>query len=131
MTGACVKPIPDDAFLDWWAGQLVPSERRRLEAHLLACDECAARLRVAGALADGVRTLVAHGRVPTVLTPGVLERLRREGRKVREYRVARGGAVHCTVAPGDDVLVARLDSAPGAPRAWTSSGAWAMGRRSA
>ena len=117
MTVRCLEPIADDAFLEWWAGELAPRERRRLEAHLLACDECAARLQFAGALADGVRTLVAHGRVPTVLTPGVLERLRREGRKVREYRVARGGAVHCTVAPGDDVLVARLELGPGgAPR---------------
>ena len=109
MTGACAKPIADDAFLAWWAGELAPPERRRLEAHLLACDHCAARLRLAGAVAGGVRALVQQGRVPVVLTLGTLERLRREGRKVREYRVASGGAVHCTVAPEDDVLVARLE----------------------
>ena len=113
MSPACAKPIPDDSFLDWWTGELALGERRRLEEHLLACDGCAARLALAGAFADGVRTLVRQGRAPAVLTAGALERLRREGRKVREYRVAPGGGVHCTVAPEDDVLVARLDLPPG------------------
>jgi len=113
VTVSCAKPIADDAFLAWWTGELAAPERRRLEAHLLACDDCAARLRLAGAVADGVRALVRQGRVPTVLTAGALERLRREGRKVREYRVAPGGGVHCTVAPEDDVLVARLELRPG------------------
>jgi len=113
VNGACAKPIADGAFLEWWAGELAPVERRRLEQHLLACGECAARLRIAGAVADGVGALVRQGRVPAVVAAGALERLRREGRKVREYRVAPGGGVHCTVAPEDDVLVARLDLPPG------------------
>lgn len=117
MSDTCARPIADDAFLDWWAGELVLAERRRLERHLLACDECAARLHGAYAIADGVRTLVRHGRLPTVLSTSGLERLRREGRRVREYRVAAGEGVQCTVAPEDDVLVARLAIPPlGAPR---------------
>jgi hypothetical protein len=112
VSGACLRPIADDAFLEWWAGEPAAAERRRLEEHLLACDECAARLRVAGAIADGVRALVRHGRVPAVLTAGAPERLRREGLKVREYRVARGGGVACTVSPEDDALVARLELPP-------------------
>ena len=112
MTGACARPIADDAFLAWWAGEPAPPERRRLEAHLLACDDCAGRLRVAGDIATGVRTLVQHGRVPTVLTVQALERLRGEGRRIREYRVAPGEGVRCTVAPEDDVLVSRLEIPP-------------------
>jgi hypothetical protein len=112
VSGACVKPIADDAFLEWWAGELAPPERRRLESHLLSCGECAARLRLAGDIATGVRTQVRHGRVPTVLTAQALDRLRREGRKVREYRVAAGEGVRCTVAPEDDVLVSRLELSP-------------------
>ncbi len=117
MSPACRARVADDAFLAWWADDLAGPDRRRLEEHLLACDECAARLRIAGAVADGVRTLVRHGKVLSVLTPAALERLRREGRRIREYRVAPGGGVHCTVAPEDDVLLARLEVPPGgAPR---------------
>ena len=112
MSGACVTPVADDAVLAWWAGELLPVPRRRLEEHLLACGECADRLRVAGDIATGVRTLVQHGRLPTVLTAQALERLRGEGRRIREYRVAPGEGVRCTVAPEDDVLVSRLEIPP-------------------
>jgi hypothetical protein len=105
----CRTPVADDAFLAWWADDLPGAEQRRLEEHLLGCGECAARLGAAGAVADGVRALVGRGQVPAVLVPAALERLRREGRRIREYRVAAGGGVHCTVSPKDDVLVARLE----------------------
>jgi hypothetical protein len=113
VTRACVRPLGADVLLDWWAGELAPTEGRRLEEHLLSCGDCAARMRAAGALADGVRTLVRHGRVPTVLSATAVDRLRQEGRTIREYRVAAGGGVNCTVAPEDDVLVARLELPPG------------------
>jgi hypothetical protein len=117
VSAPCRTPVADAAFLAWWADDLPGAERRLLEEHLLACGECAARLRAAGAVADGVRALVRRGRVPSVLVPAALERLRREGRRIREYRVAAGGGVHCTVAPEDEVLVARLEVPPrDAPR---------------
>jgi len=118
VSGGCATPVTEEVFLDWWTGELGPAERKKVEKHLLACGECAARLQVAGAVADGVRALVREGRVPTVLSPAVVDRLRREGRRIREYRVAGGGSVQCTVAPDDDVLVTRLQLPPaGAPRA--------------
>ena len=45
-----------------------------------------------------------------VVTGAFLDRLRTEGLHVREYRVAPGGSVQCTVAPGDDLVVARLSA---------------------
>jgi hypothetical protein len=105
---ACPRPLADETLLDWWAGELSSADRRPVEEHLLACDACSTRGRVLAALAGGVRDLVVKGRVLTVVTPSVLERLRREGRTLREYRVHAGESVHCTVAPHDDVLLARL-----------------------
>lgn len=108
MSGTCARPVADDVLLDWWAGELAPPERRRLEKHLLSCDVCSERAHAVSALAGGVRELVREGRVPLVVLPAVLERLHREGRKIREYRVAPGGGVHCTVGPEDDVVLSRL-----------------------
>jgi hypothetical protein len=108
VSGVCTRPVADDALLDWWAGELAPPERRRLEEHLLSCDACSARAHAVSALAEGLRELVRGGRLPGVVLPAVLERLRREGRKIREYRVTPGGGVHCTVGPEDDVVLSRL-----------------------
>jgi hypothetical protein len=108
VSGACSRPAADEALLDWWAGELASPDRRRLEEHLLSCGACAERAQGMHAFADGVRRLVREGRVPVVVLPAVLERLRREGRKIREYRVAPGGGVQCTVGPEDDVVLTRL-----------------------
>lgn len=114
MTRPCARPLTDDALLDWWTGEGEAAVRRGAEEHLLGCDSCTGRLGALGALIEGVRDLVRGGRAPAVVTAGVLERLRRDGRAIREYRVPAGGGVWCTVAPDDDVLVARLGAELGA-----------------
>ena len=110
MKRGCDRPLSDSALLEWWTGEIQGPDRRLVEEHLLGCGPCSARARVLSALAEGVASLVRHGRVQTVVNAEVLEQLRREGRKVREYRVNAGGGVQCTVAPDDDFLVARLQA---------------------
>lgn len=105
---SCSTPVDDDLLLDWWSGERRLGGTRRLEEHLLSCAACSARAEAMAGLARGVRELVRRGEVAAALLPPVLERLRREGLRVREYRVAPGGDVHCTVAPDDDVVVSRL-----------------------
>jgi len=108
VSADCLRPLADETLLDWWTGELPLPDHRQVEEHLLGCDACSTRAGVLAALAGGVRDLVRRGRVLTVVTPGVVERLRGEGRTLREYRVRAGESVHCTVAPHDDVLLARL-----------------------
>jgi len=108
VSGACARPIADDALLDWWAGELPSAEGRRVEEHVLSCGECSARAGAVHELAEGVRHLVREGGLSIAALPAVVERLHREGRRVREYRVAPGGAVQCTIGPEDDVVLARL-----------------------
>jgi putative zinc finger protein len=105
---SCSSPLAEDLVLDWWTGELAAAEARRVERHLLSCGSCAARAELLPAVAGGIQALVASGRLPGVLAPLVLERLRRDGRRIREYRVPAGGGVRCTVGPDDDVLIARL-----------------------
>jgi hypothetical protein len=105
----CSDPIADDLLLDWWSGELAAGGRG-VDEHLLACDSCAERLGELRAMANGIGRLVQRGSVPGVILPAVLERLRRGGRRVREYRVPPGGSVRCTVGPEDDVLLSRLSA---------------------
>ena len=105
---SCREALSDETLLDWWAGELGPAEARRLERHLLSCGSCSERAGRLAAVSDGVRALVREGGLAAVLSPAVVERLRREGRRIREYRVAPGGSVQCTVGPDDDVVLARL-----------------------
>lgn len=107
MSG-CARPLPDDSLLDWWSGELPAALRRDVEAHLLSCPACSGRARTMAALAEALRALVREGGVPLVLLPGVVARLRQEGRRIREYRLAPGESVQCTVAPDDDVVLGRL-----------------------
>lgn len=106
----CRQAIADDSLLDWWTGDAGPSESRRIEKHLLGCGPCSDRLALLQGIADGVGTLMREGDLPVVVAPAVLDRLRREGCRIREYTVAPGSGVQCTVSPDDDVLLARLQA---------------------
>jgi hypothetical protein len=105
---ACTTPLTDETLLAWWAGELAGPEQDQVEEHLLSCDECARRGQTLAAVAEGIRGLVRSGELPTALPPIVVERLQKEGRRIREYRVRPGGGVQCTVSPDDDVVLARL-----------------------
>ena len=108
MSAVCTRPIADGALLDWWTGELPAAEGLRVEEHLLSCGECSSRAAAVHEMTEGIGQLVREGGLPIAVLPAVVERLRREGRKIREYRVAPGGGVQCTVGPEDDVVLARL-----------------------
>jgi hypothetical protein len=108
MSPTCATPLTDEALLAWWAGELAAPEQDALEEHVLSCDECARRGQTLAAIAEGLRALVRRGEVATAMPPAVVERLQREGRRIREYHVGPGGGVQCTVSPDDDVVLAAL-----------------------
>jgi putative zinc finger protein len=108
VSGACTRPVGDAELLDWRAGELAAADARRVEEHLLSCSECSARAGALQELAQAIGGLVRQGALPLVVLPAVVDRLRREGRRIREYRVPPGGGVQCTVGPEDDVVLARL-----------------------
>jgi hypothetical protein len=100
---------PDwQAIVDYWLGDSDAATAEAIDEHLLHCDACGAVFDEVVALARGVRDAFSHGLVPSVLTPGFVERLKASGRRLREYRVPPGGSVMCSVAPGDELLVSRI-----------------------
>ena len=95
----------------YWLGELDAAAEQRAEEHLLACEECGARLEEAIALSNGIRDLARAGNLRVVISDAFLDRLEREGFRIRQYAPPRGGKVDCTVTPNDDLLIGRLGGA--------------------
>jgi hypothetical protein len=69
---------------------------------------CAATLAEGEALASGVRTLVRSGTFHAVVSDTVLNRLARDGVRMRTYALGPGDVVPCAVWDDDEVVVTRL-----------------------
>jgi hypothetical protein len=95
-------------LLAYWQRDLGESESAALEEHYLGCELCSGRLAEIETLARGVKDAFAGGRVATVITPAFAEGLRAAGVRLREYHVPCNGSVNCSVAPGDQFLLAWL-----------------------
>jgi hypothetical protein len=104
---SCSSPIAFPVLIDYWMGDAAGREER-LEEHLFACRECAARLEELARLGAGVRAAFRSGTVPAVISAPFLEQLRSEGVRLREYRLAPGESVSCTIRGSDDFVVSRL-----------------------
>jgi hypothetical protein len=103
----CDRPLVLQTLADYWLDD-DGRDHEELEAHLLACDSCSRRLQAMLALGEGVSRLVREGAVELVVTPSLLAKAASEGLRIREYRLAPGERVSCTVTPEDDWLVSRL-----------------------
>jgi hypothetical protein len=109
MMPPCHASISDAMLLDYWAGDLRDGDEiNGVEAHLFACGDCSARLYEMAALGAGLATLARQGRVSGIVSRAVLNRLQRDGARVRMYWLAPGETVPCAVYPGDDVVVTAL-----------------------
>ena len=81
----CAHPIsPADVF-DYWAGELPPAEEARIEDHIFTCAACAATVADGEALARGVRSLVRSGAFHSVVSETLLNRLARDGARIRTF----------------------------------------------
>jgi hypothetical protein len=114
MTGAdggrldCARPLDAATLMDYWLGALSDAAEGSVEEHLMACDPCGGRLHQAIALAEGLRRLARSGSLAVVVSDRFVKHAADTGLRVREYALARGEALPCTVAADDDLLVARL-----------------------
>jgi len=105
---AILAHIPLDVLLQDWLGEIDPVARDAVDTHLMACDACGELLDEVVALDAGVRGAMQAGAVALVTGPAFLQRLAARGARIREYRLPHNGSVDCTVAPGDEVLVGRV-----------------------
>ena len=111
MTGStCSAPIEHSALVEYWLGELDEAAEARIDAHLLGCGECSEKLADLVALAGGIRAALRQGTVRAFVTDAFVKRLAENGVRLREYHVPRNGSVNCSVAPEDELLVARLEA---------------------
>ena len=99
---------PFATLVDYWFGELSEDEAAAFEEHLFGCAECTSNLEELAALGAMVRKTWRAGAVRAVIPPALLEAMQKEKLRLREYRVAPGGSVNCTIAAADDFVVSRL-----------------------
>jgi len=104
----CPEPIEFADVVDYWAGDLTQAEESRVEEHVFSCDDCARELAAAEALVRGVAAVAREGRLHTVVTDAILNRLAADGVRIRMYTLEGPGTVHCAVWTDDDLVVARI-----------------------
>ncbi len=105
---ACNAPVSDERLLDYWAGDSTADEVDRIEAHLFACGDCSARLDRLAAIGAGLNTLVREGRISGILSRALVNRMQRDGVRLRLYALSPGEMVPCAAFPDDDLVVAAL-----------------------
>jgi hypothetical protein len=104
--------LPTEQLLDYWLRDSDAASTDAVDEHLMQCDACGQALDALVALGQGIRDAVRAGAVAAVMSAGFTQRLAARGVKVREYRLAPGGSVNCSVAPDDELLVSRLALPP-------------------
>ncbi|HEV8393659.1 MAG TPA: zf-HC2 domain-containing protein [Vicinamibacterales bacterium] len=110
MTAACAWPIADERLIDYWTGDLPATDGATLEEHLFSCADCSARLEAVASMAGGVAALARQGRISGIISRALLNRLQRDGVRVRQFTLNPGETVPCAAFPGDDVVVTSLNA---------------------
>jgi hypothetical protein len=109
MTGArCAKPIEFEALVAYWLGELPETAESSIEDHIFGCGDCTRRLEELAVLAFGIRAAVRNGAVQAMITQPFLEHMKQRGMRIREYHLAPGERVACTIRADDDVVVGHM-----------------------
>lgn len=109
-TAAC--PLGLEELVDYLVGESSEQDAAAVEDHLFTCAACAERLDSVDRVRAAVVAAVRAGAVGGGVDAAFVERLRRDGMTVHEYRIAEGATVACRSRPEDLVLVRlRADTA--------------------
>ncbi len=97
-------------LVDYWFGELEPAREEAFEEHLFGCEHCSRRLEELVQLGAGIRSAFRSGAVRAVIPHALLAAMREQGLRLREYRLAPGASVNCTIAAEDDFVVSVLQA---------------------
>lgn len=108
MTSSGCEQISFDDLTDYAAGELSAPDASMLEEHLFSCADCAKRAGEFDALAGAFRPAVRSAEVGGFVTDEILNRLARDGVRVRTFTLSPGAFVPCAVWDDDDLMALRL-----------------------
>jgi anti-sigma factor RsiW len=106
---------------DYAARDLPEAEAAAFEEHLFSCADCAARAAEFDALIGAIRPAVRSAEVGGFVTDEVLNRLAREGVRMRTFTLAPGAVVPCAVWDDDELMALRLRADFGSAGEFTMS----------
>ena len=95
-------------LVDYWAGDLPEGDASSLEEHLFVCNDCAQHLADIESLTRALGQVIRGARFGAIVTEAVLNRLARDGVRVRTFTLSPGDVVPCAVWNDDDVMAVRL-----------------------
>ena len=107
MTARCEQPALAH-LTDYAVGELTADEAAAIEDHLFTCAACGARAAELEALARAIGPAFRLGAVGGFVTDEVLNRLAREGLRIRSYILTPGAVVPCAVWDGDELMAVRM-----------------------
>lgn len=108
MTAAGCQRIALADLTDYAAGELTDADAAAFEEHLFACADCGSRAAEFDALVRAIPPAVRSAEVGGFVTDAILNRLAREGVRVRSYALSPGAVVPCAVWDDDEVMALRL-----------------------
>ncbi|HEY8550730.1 MAG TPA: zf-HC2 domain-containing protein [Vicinamibacterales bacterium] len=121
MTTPRCERITFEELTDYAAGALPDSQAATLEEHLFSCGDCAEDAAVLDALIRGIGGAVRSAEIGGFVTDAVLNRLSREGVRMRTFTLSPGAIVPCAVWEHDELMALRLRGDFGRATAFTLS----------
>jgi hypothetical protein len=95
-------------LVDYSMGDLPESQAANVEEHLFSCPDCGRQAAELDRLVGGVGRAARTGQMGALVTDAVLNRLSRDGVRVRNFALSPGDIVPCAVWEDDEVMVLRL-----------------------
>lgn len=121
MTAPGCDRITLTQLTDYAAGELSEAEAATIEEHLYSCADCGARAAEFDAFIRAIGSAARSAEVAGFVTDAILNRLAREGVRVRTFALSPGAVVPCAVWEGDELMVIRLGGDFGGATAFTVS----------
>jgi Putative zinc-finger len=111
-TAACAESPALSELVDYAIGELPDDRQAAFEEHVFACESCSRRLESVFALGRAIAESVTQSATPVAVSGSTVAALGARGRRIREYRIAAGDTVACTIAPEDDWVAVQLEGIP-------------------